>query len=705
MTNGSYIKPDGTIGSNGSFILSDFIELPPGVDSVTVNRYVYTPEGESYPQSKMVFWYDENKAFQSTGVNTYSGNLLTSKPAAWFNFKYIRVNFSRFMTHNFVKLHYFYNLKYIKYLASVDLNDITDPGIYIIPNSPTISNFPTRTNLLAFLTVNYSPFNGHCMQELTTTYGQFTRVKVNSTWSEWKHSDFGSAVTLLENTSITDIDNLQPNKIYLLSTNVASLAHLPFDGFLGTLITYSGKGTTASGNTQVAISSQNRLFVRTAWGEQATWNDWVEIANTDIDKTITGELYEYTGTFTAKEIVQTDFVMEPNASYIVKFYSPRTGHINVFGTSNTGSYKSVYPWMDQTVFTNDGTARNLELYNPGGQLDNINIKVFTVDSLALKTEDVPRVYRVTKSATTGDYTSLSKCLYDLKDDHSPKIIEVWEGDYNIYAEYQELYDAGLLEIYTGNNPSMDYFNYCVWVPKNTHIIGKGLVRLKWMPDPETDSITPVQCRCISPLNVAATATIENVEVHCKNGRYCLHNDGLGKAEFAGAVQKYKDVKFYKYVNDTDADSGLSYGFAQTIGFGIDRSMHHIYDNCLFKNYSNSRAFYGHDRTTVGGVELTEAMSGNITLINCILDSECSDTDVICKFGNGISQNIHIPVMFNNCTFIRGWIQASNEGSATTIWPNSFDITFNNCGTVKVNIPDTSNKYPPKAYRTTMTLTT
>ena len=185
--------------------------------------------------------------------------------------------------------------------------------------------------------------------------------------------------------------------------------------------------------------------------------------------------------------------MQPNKTYIVKFYNYRTGIVNAFGMNNTNNYKRAYPWTDSIRITNDNTARYLILYNPNGELDNISIKVFADNSIALKTESVPKVYRVTKNAQNGDYTSLSKCLIDLKDDQTPKTIEIWEGDYDLYAEYVELYNDGLLEIYTGDDPSMNYFPYCVWVPKNTHIIGKGIVRLKWMPDPTTDNITPVQC--------------------------------------------------------------------------------------------------------------------------------------------------------------------------------------------------------------------
>lgn len=614
IVDGSYIQADGTVGSNSSMSVSDFIEIPDGVNAVTVNRTVYTAYGEVYPQNIMVFWYDANKVFLNAGTsNSVSGNLITSTNEYFYNAKYIRVNFSRYNVQNYIKLNYYYDIKYVRYIASGEnLDDIKTPGVYFIVRTETVINAPSNMTGSAFMSVYKAPFNDYCVQIITGMLEQspLYRFCYRYVWSEWSPRAFDA-----------------------------------------------------------------------------------------------GELYSYSGSFTTTEVLTTDFIMEKNTSYIVKISGNRTGIINVYGAQNVNNYKRFEVWDDCVKIINDNTRRYLCFYNPLGQLDTFQATVYRADSVILKSQAVPSVYRVAKRGELGDYTSLSKCLLDLKNDHAPKTIEIMEGDYDIYAEYKELYDAGLLEIYDGDNPGMDYFDYCVWVPKNTHIIGKGLVRLKWMPDPAEDSITAVQCRCISPLNVAASCVIENVEVYCKNGRYCLHNDGLGKAEFTGATQKYINCRFYKYANDVEASTGLSYGFDHATGFGIDRAMHHVYENCYFVNYTTGRAFYGHSRSSVGGITLTEAMSSDITLTGCILESECGATGVLCKLGNGTNPNLHIRTMFNNCTFVDGWIAAQNESSSAAVLPNAFDLVFNNCGSIKVNIKDTENKYPPKAYRTTMTLTT
>lgn len=433
MTVGSYLKPSGEIGQNDAFMLSDFIELPEGVNTITVNRDVYTSNGQKYPQNNMVFWYDAEKVYKGTGSNTFSDNLLTSAPSNWFGYKYVRINFSRYKVHNFVKFGYYYDLKYKTHLASVDLNDITDPGVYIIPNADNITNKPVMSAQLAFLIVNVAPFNDYKSQMLITRYGQYTRAtNVNGVWSEWIHSDFGSNGVSLQSTTITDLNDLIPNRIYLLSNNSSNFSNLPYTGFLGTIMTFSGAGANGSGNSQMAISSTNRLFVRRSWGANATWNNWTEFTNPDFAKEITGELFAFTGAFeSARQQLNTQFIMQPNTSYVVRFYNYRTGIINVFGINKTSNYKRVHPWTDSVRITNDGTARYLILYNPNGELFNVAIKVFTDDSIALKAESVPKVYRVKKIAENGDYTSLSKCLIDLKDDESPKVIEVWEGDYDL----------------------------------------------------------------------------------------------------------------------------------------------------------------------------------------------------------------------------------------------------------------------------------
>lgn len=411
-----------------------------------------------------------------------------------------------------------------------------------------------------------------------------------------------------------------------------------------------------------------------------------------------GFVGSYTGSFTAQQQKQTGIYLKSNTTYLIRFYKNLTNAVNIFGQGNNSNIKRMRPWLNGIYFNTDNSVRQLILYNSAGNLDPIDIKVFEVNAAASKVEQVPRKYVVSKVSGSADYASVTECLFALKDDPTPKTIEIWEGDYNLYTEYKTLWDAGLLPKYTGTSPATQFWDYCVFVPKNTHVIGKGLVRLKWMPDPTVDDVTPNVCKCISPLNIAGSCIIENVEAHCKNGRYCIHNDTLGKNTFFGADQRFINVRCYKYANDTDPVSGDDYGMSQTTGFGIDRAQHHYYKDCTFVNYTNGRAFYGHSRTAT---VTSENENPDITLDNCIIAAD-ENAPMAVKFGNSnTSGYLHIRTMINNC-YISGLVASIIEtGSGNCV--NGFDISFLNCGNVTIQITDPNNQYEPKAYNTNMTV--
>ena len=406
----------------------------------------------------------------------------------------------------------------------------------------------------------------------------------------------------------------------------------------------------------------------------------------------TGYVGEYSGTFSGSRVSrQTTIYLEANVDYVIKFNTPHLGSINFFMSGTSTPYKNAQPHVNEVHFT-PSTSGYLTAYNTGGVVESFSITVCKKNSTSYKVSNEPEKYIVSKKATQADYTSITQCFLDLKDNVNPKIIEIWEGDYDLYQEYV----AAGVPVYTGSNPSLDYFDYCVWVPQNSHIIGKGIVRLKWMPNPASDSITPNQCKCVSPLNVAGSAIIENLEVYCKNGRYCLHNDAVGKPEFSGARQIYRNIRFYKYANDENTTLNTTYGFAHTTGFGIDRAMHHLYENCTFVNYGDRYAFYGHTRASAIS---SEAESSDITCVNCAF---VSGGVTAIKFGNGTSRTLHIRTMFNSC-YIPAKIDSVNESVAADPCANAFDIQLLNCGNVSFRTTDTNNQYPPQAYNTQLTI--
>lgn len=493
--------------------------------------------------------------------------------------------------------------------------------------------------------------------------------------------------------AITDANNFEYNKIYVRTNLSQELNHIPYETWLGMIMTLSFRNMLTSASYQIALSKEGEMHFRRTWGENADWGEWVHIPNESETVSIAdkqqGIIGRYTGAFTSDaQYINVPITLKANKTYVVKFKGTRTGTITIYPTGYGTDYKYLRTYNDQVTLVNDGTDRTLTLYNTNNTRDSFEFVVYEAEAVH------NRKYIVNKDSHSGDYTSLTQCLLVLKDDMSPKTIEIWEGDYDIYQEYVD----AEVPVYTGDNPSAYYYDYCVWIPSNTHIIGKGIVRLKWMPLIADTDITAPQSKTVSPVNVGGSVILENVEVHCKNGRYCLHNDPSGVLKYTGAIQKYINCKFYKYANETL--DGVTLGFSPTTGFCVDRSMQHIYENCIFVNELSDRAFYGHRRGTIAGTVLTEAQSSSITITGCAF---VTDGVRGIKFGNGSNDNIHIPVLFNNC-MIDGKIVSVNETETDpTTYKNAFDMTFLNCGDVTVQIADPNNPYPPKAYRTNLTL--
>lgn len=421
----------------------------------------------------------------------------------------------------------------------------------------------------------------------------------------------------------------------------------------------------------------------------------------NIENDILGLVGEYSGAFTRREQLYTGIMLKANTKYRIRFYNKRTDNVTCLCEGDSTS-KVVREFMDEIVLpNNNNVSKQLCLYNPNSQLDDVVLKVFEIDSILAKSEQVPKKYRVGKNINDADFTSFTECLLALKDDITPKVIEIVEGDYDIYQEY---IDCGV-PVYTGNNPAMDFPNYCVFIPDNTHVIGRGVVRLKWMPTKANNpEITWMQCYCVSPVNVMGSVTLENVEIHCKNGRYCIHNDTIGLPPYANETQKFINVKCYKYIGeiDTETTQGEShiYGTRHCVGFGQGRGILQEYDNCEFHNEWNGWAFYGHSNTQYKGENIVSSRSGEIILNDCILDT----VHTVCvKLGNTGSTQRNIRTKFNNCSF-SSLVNVIDESGSGGDCPNAFNITFNNCGDVNLHIGYASNIYPPKAYRTNLTLT-
>lgn len=293
-----------------------------------------------------------------------------------------------------------------------------------------------------------------------------------------------------------------------------------------------------------------------------------------------------------------------------------------------------------------------------------------------------------------EWTSFTQCLIDLQGIETEKTIYVHEGTYDIFREYRVAGVTRPAEDFPRANTA-DYMPYNIIVPTNTHIIGvdddndgEYAVVLKYAPSAE--ETYAAESWLVSPLNVSGSATIENIEVRCKNGRYTIHDETLGLEEYSGATKTYINVKSYKEKND----EGL--GFGSGIGFGFDDKMTFTFTDCEFYNENSSRPFYMHSRKqSKEGRIYGEADSSTITLNNCIIQSPNSNTSAM-FFGNatGITSEQHIVVTMNDCR-IKGAIKTANEAdNSLGTNSNRFDFRLNRCSAVTINILDPNNTFIP-----------
>lgn len=442
--------------------------------------------------------------------------------------------------------------------------------------------------------------------------------------------------------------------------------------------------------SNVDADADNVLFRFNTWNKETTDAE----INEKVPQ-IMGFVGNYSGTFTEQESLDTGILLKANTEYHIVNKTSLTKPINIYCGTDATNYKRLASQYNFVNFMNGLTAGTLKLYNVNENLDSVSIDVYERETFDEQMGSAPMEYSVSKFVLYSDYTSLTQCLLDLKNDEREKIIHIYGGDYDIFQEY---IDAGVTpppEDDPTYNPNNGFFPYNVWVPKNTHIIGHGLVRLIYMPTAEQTTYN--KARTVSALNVAATATIENIEIHCKNGRYCIHNDSLSYPQFQGATQKFINVKCYKYAHDTSGGENL--GTIHTIGFGIGAYQFHEYISCEFNNEDTGYAFYGHATQAIDGTNINNEHSSEIKLVNCSINT-AGNTAV--KLGTVTNTDQHIRTRFIDC-YLNKKIKIEKEGG-TTEKRNPFDVMFIDCGNVELIISDTNNPFPPNAYRTRLTLT-
>ena len=279
---------------------------------------------------------------------------------------------------------------------------------------------------------------------------------------------------------------------------------------------------------------------------------------------------------------------------------------------------------------------------------------------------------------TREHKSITKLFLELKDNYFKKIIYIDEGTYDMFREYK---DAGI-PTPPDDVESPDYFTYNAFLPPNTALIGVGNVRLEF--NPKADEITYGESRTWSPLNIEGECYIENLEIYCKNGRYCIHDDGHNK--FQGTTHYYKNVRTVYEYSDLDSQ-GRRLGFNNTIGNGIAQGAKFVFEDCHFefKGSDKNSAFYTHESGSQPGPQ------SYLTFINCTFLGGPGNARTV-RLQNLATANIRVETTFENCTIEGGiYLTIYKDTSA-----QHFDVTLINSGNPPQMIDDmANNRYPIK----------
>ena len=276
--------------------------------------------------------------------------------------------------------------------------------------------------------------------------------------------------------------------------------------------------------------------------------------------------------------------------------------------------------------------------------------------------------------------SITRLFLELAGDTSPKTIYLDAGVYDIFREYRE---EGITSPPDDVTPP-DYFAYNAFLPVNTNLIGIGNVVLTFCPSP--DEITYGESRTWSPLNIVGACHIENIEIRCKNGRYCIHDDGHNAHK--NTRHTYKHVRCFYELGDTK--DGRILGFNSTVGNGMAQGTKFEFEDCTFEfiGGGNHPAFYTHE----DGRNDPEN-SPSLIFKHCLfLGSE--DNNCVIRLQNLATTDLHILTRVESCCILGGiHLNIYRDTSA-----QHFDVTLINSGDPKQRIDkEEENLYPIKVY--------
>lgn len=281
---------------------------------------------------------------------------------------------------------------------------------------------------------------------------------------------------------------------------------------------------------------------------------------------------------------------------------------------------------------------------------------------------------------TREHTSLTQLFLELAEDEQEKIIYIDAGTYDIFQEYKT---AGIPSP-PDDVTAPDYFDYNAFLPVNTKLIGIGTVWLEFAPGAE--EITYGESRTWSPLNILGECHVENIGIHCKNGRYCIHDDSHNACQ--NTVHHYKHVRCIYEHGDTK--DGRLLGFNNAVGNGMAQGTKFEFEDCTFQfiGSGNHSAFYTHDS---GAANAENAPS--LIFKHCLfLGGEGNERAL--RLQSLATADLRILTRVESCYFLGGiYLTIYRESSA-----QHYDVTLINSGNPPWKIDrEGENRYPVKIY--------
>ncbi len=279
-----------------------------------------------------------------------------------------------------------------------------------------------------------------------------------------------------------------------------------------------------------------------------------------------------------------------------------------------------------------------------------------------------------------EHKSLTKLFLQLAGDETEKTIYLDPGTYDMFREYKE---AGIPSP-PDDVTSPDYFTYNAFLPPNTRLIGIGNVMLRFAPTAE--EVTYGESRTWSPLNITGGCHIENIQIYCKNGRYCIHDDGHN--QYQNTNHTYVHVRCtYEY---GDLQNGQRLGYNNTIGNGMAQGTKFLFESCTFEflGGGNHSAFYTHE----SGRQNPEN-SPTLIFRNCLFLGS-PDNDRVLRLQNLATTPLHIHTRLESCVLVGGiYLTIYKETSA-----QHYDVTLIHSGNPLQRIDrEEENPYPIRIY--------